>query len=162
MPTLAVAGYDGKAPYSMAKPSIPGIPPLKASYGMARVCCLASIEPEKIADLGAALKGAGESALVLIGHLEVAELSKIAPDILIVDIDRLEVDRIEMLRRLRFVLPECVIAVYSAKMLYPWSRECHLAGASCLLSKQSTVAELSRGLRIGIRGGCYTDPRFAA
>jgi len=129
---------------------------------MGRVCCFAEIEPERTTELGAALKGAGESALAVIAHLDVPALAKLSPDILIADLDRLEVDKLEMLRRLRFVLPECIVAVFSGNMLYPWSRECHLAGANCMLSKESTASELAKGLHIAIRGGCYTDPRFAA
>jgi DNA-binding NarL/FixJ family response regulator len=129
---------------------------------MARVCCLAAIDPEEVVLLGAALKSAGEAALSLIAPLDVAELAKLTPDILIVDIDRLEIDPLEMLRRLRFVLPECLIVVFTGIMQHPWSRACHLAGANCVLSKESLEAQLSVGLRSAIWGGCYTDPRFAA
>jgi DNA-binding NarL/FixJ family response regulator len=129
---------------------------------MARVCCLAAIDPEDIALLGAALKGAGEAALSILAPLEVVELAKLSPDVLIVDIDRLEIDKLEMLRRLRFVLPECLVVVYTGIMQHPWSRACHLAGANCVLSKESPESQLSFGLRSAIWGGCYTDPRFAA
>jgi DNA-binding NarL/FixJ family response regulator len=43
-----------------------------------------------------------------------------------------------------------------------WSRECHLAGAGCLLSKSATRAELVVGIREALESGCYTDPRFHA
>ena len=129
---------------------------------MARVCCLADVDPDEVALIGAALKGAGEAALSIIARLDVAELGKLAPDILIVDIDRLEIDSLEVLRRLRFVLPECVIVVYTGTLQHSWSRSCHLAGANCVLSKESPESQLSVGLRSAIWGGCYTDPRFAA
>ncbi len=129
---------------------------------MARVCCLAIVDPEEVALLGAALKGAGEAALSILAPLDVAELAKLSPDILIVDIDRLEIDPLEMLRRLRFVLPECLIVVYTGIMQHAWSRACHLAGANCVLSKESLESQLSDGLRSAIWGGCFTDPRFAA
>jgi DNA-binding NarL/FixJ family response regulator len=129
---------------------------------MARVCCLADVDPDDVALIGAALKGAGEAALSIIARLDVSELGKLAPDILIVDIDRLEIDPLEVLRRLRFVVPECVIVVYTGTMQHSWSRACHLAGANCVLSKESPESQLSVGLRSAIWGGCYTDPRFAA
>ena len=129
---------------------------------MARVCCLAVADPEEVAILGAALKGAGEAALSIIAPLDVVELAKLSPDILILDIDRLEIDPLEVLRRLRFVLPDCLIVVYTGIMQHPWSRACHLAGANCVLSKESVVSQLSNGLRSAIWGGCFTDPRFAA
>jgi len=67
-----------------------------------------------------------------------------------------------LLRRIRFVLPECVIAVYTGVMDRTWTRACHLAGANCLLSKDSSERDLAAGLRGALASGCYTDPRFAA
>lgn len=142
-------------------PSSSGADTAESVVRMTRVCCLAAIEPEDTARLSAALQGAGESALAIVSRLDVAELGKLAPDVLIADIDRLDVDPLEMLRRLRFVLPDCVVAVYSANTQYPWSRDCHLAGTNCMLSKESTGSELAAGLRTAIRAGCFTDPRFA-
>ena len=71
-------------------------------------------------------------------------------------------DQLELLRRIRFVLPDCVIAVYTGVMNRAWSLACHLAGANCMLSKQSEQRDLSTGLRRALLSGCYTDPRFAA
>ncbi|MGB6520746.1 MAG: hypothetical protein WBE83_03115 [Candidatus Cybelea sp.] len=129
---------------------------------MARICCLAAIEPEYVPLLGAALKGAGEPGLTVVAPLEVAGLRKLAPSVLITDLDRLDVDPLEMLRQVRFVLPECVIVVYSAGVERSWGLACHLAGASCVLSKESPEPSLISGLRYAIRTGCFTDPRFAA
>ncbi len=129
---------------------------------MARVCCLAAVDPKDIPLLGAALRGAGELGLTLVAHLDVAALRKLAPDVLVADIDRQEVDPLETVRQLRFVLPECVIVVYTGTAGRAWSRECHLAGASCVLSKDSRERLLVVGLRSAIQTGCFTDPRFAA
>ncbi|MGA8575521.1 MAG: hypothetical protein WB609_07535 [Candidatus Cybelea sp.] len=128
---------------------------------MARVSCLA-VDPKDIVSLGAALKGAGEPGLAIVAHLDVAALRKLAPDVLIADIDRQRVDPLEMLRQLRFVLPECVIVVFTGSIGPTWARACHLAGASCVLSKESRKPLLISGLRHAIKTGCYTDPRFAA
>ncbi|HVA28605.1 MAG TPA: hypothetical protein VNF68_10515 [Candidatus Baltobacteraceae bacterium] len=129
---------------------------------MPRVCCLASLAPQDVGLLSAALKRAGEPALSVVAHLNVAELHKLAPSLVIADLDGLEIDPLEMLRQLRFVLPNCILAVYTAVTKGSWGRACHLAGANCLLSKESSESQLSAGLRSAIRGGCYTDPRFAA
>jgi DNA-binding NarL/FixJ family response regulator len=129
---------------------------------MTRICCLAAVDPEDIQLLSAALKGAGESALSILARLDVAELGRLRPDVLIADVDHLDVDPLEALRQIRFVLPECTIAVYTAKTTSIWGRACHLAGVSCLLSKASCKSELVIGLRSAIRIGCFTDPRFAA
>ncbi len=129
---------------------------------MARICCLAAVDTNDIPLLAAALKGAGEPHLTIVAHLDVAGLGKIAPDVLIADIDRIKVDPLEMLRQLRFVLPECVIVVYTATLKSSWSLACHLAGASCLLSKEADESHLILGLQRAIRTGCFTDPVFAA
>jgi DNA-binding NarL/FixJ family response regulator len=129
---------------------------------MARVCCLAAVDPKDIPLLGAALKGAGEPGLMVVAHLDVAELAKLAPDVLVADVDRQEVDPLELLRQLRFVLPECVIVVYTAAVERSWGRACHLAGASCVLSKESRESLLVSGFRHAIQSGCFTDPRVSA
>lgn len=129
---------------------------------MARICCLAAADPKDIPLLGAALKGAGEPGLTILAHLDVGELGRLVPDVLIADVDRQQVDPLETLRQLRFVLPDCVIVVYTEAVAPEWSRACHLAGASCVLSKESSEPLLISGLRRAIRTGCFTDPRFAA
>src|SRR5579863_5562714 len=129
---------------------------------MARVCCLAAIDPKDIPLLGAALAGAGEGDLTVNATVDVAALARLAPDVLVADIDRQEVDALELLRQLRFVLPVCVIVVYTGVAKAAWGRDCHLAGASCVLSKESRRALLVSGLQRAIRTGCFTDPRFAA
>jgi len=129
---------------------------------MARVCCLAAIDPKDIVLLSAALKGAGESGLTVAAHLDVVELAKLAPDLLIADVDGQEVDSLELLRQLRFVLPDCVIVVYTGAVSRSWGRACHLAGASCVLSKQSRKRLLVSGLQHAIENGCFTDPRVSA
>ncbi len=129
---------------------------------MARICCLAAVDPKDIPLLGAALEGAGEVGLTVVANVDVAALGKLAPDVLIADIDRQEVDGLELLRQLRFVLPACVIVVYTGGARRAWSRDCHLAGASCVLSKESRESLLVSGLRRAIQTGCFTDPRFAA
>jgi DNA-binding NarL/FixJ family response regulator len=129
---------------------------------MARVCCLAGVDPKDIPLLGAALKGAGEVHLTVVANVDVAALGKLAPDVLVADIDRQEVDALELLRQLRFVLPQSIIVIYTGAAGRAWGRECHLAGASCILSKDSREALLVSGLQRAIETGCFTDPRFAA
>jgi DNA-binding NarL/FixJ family response regulator len=127
---------------------------------MARVCCLAGIGDGEVAKLRLALHDAGELGPTSVVRLNVAELGKLAPQVLLCDIDDSDVDALELVRRLRFVLPECIIAVYTLVMEQTWALECHLAGANCVLSKNSTEAELARGLRSACSSGCFTDPRF--
>jgi DNA-binding NarL/FixJ family response regulator len=72
------------------------------------------------------------------------------------------VDKLELLRQIRFVLPSCVIVVYSGDSHRAWGLACHIAGANALLSKDSSKAELVEGLGDALASGCYTDPRFVA
>jgi DNA-binding NarL/FixJ family response regulator len=129
---------------------------------MARVCCLAAVDPNDVQLLGRALKGAGESGYALVALLDVAALGRLAPGVLLADIDHLEVDPLEALRQLRFVLPDCIIVVYTARVGSSWGRACHLAGVTCVLSKKSSELQLTAGLRLAFRNGCFTDPRLAA
>jgi DNA-binding NarL/FixJ family response regulator len=110
----------------------------------------------------AVFTAAGEPALATLARLDVTELGRLAPDLLVCDIDALKVSPLEFLRQVRFVLPECMIAVYTGSEKQAWSLECQLAGANCLLSKASSEADLAKGIRGALRSGCYTDPRFAA
>lgn len=129
---------------------------------MARSCCLAGIDADIVPRFSDVLKVAGELPLATLARLEVAELRRLAPDLLVCDVDGIAVDPLEFLRQVRFVLPECLIAVYTGVMKRSWGAACHFAGANCLLSKDSSIAELASGIRDATSTGCYTDPRFAA
>jgi DNA-binding NarL/FixJ family response regulator len=129
---------------------------------MARTCCLAGIDPAMVPLFSGVFKAAGVPALATLARLDVTELGKVAPDLLVCDVDGVDVDPLELLRRIRFVLPDCVIAVYTGVMERQWCLACHLAGANCLLSKDSDERDLSGGVRGALLTGCYTDPRFAA
>jgi len=107
-----------------------------------------------------ALRSADVLGITVVARLHVAELGHLAPEIIVCDLDDLVVDSLEMLRQIRFVLPQCIIAVYTHVFKRAWARACHLAGANCILSKDSNIVELSAGLRQGILDGCFTDPRF--
>jgi DNA-binding NarL/FixJ family response regulator len=129
---------------------------------MARICCLAGIDKTLVPMFSAVFKAAGESPLATLARLDVPELGRLVPNVLVCDLDASEKDSLELLRQIRFVLPECIIAVYTGITERTWGLACHLAGANCLLSKESSERQLSKGLRGALRSGCYTDPRFAA
>jgi len=129
---------------------------------MARTCCLAGIDQAIVPMFSAVLKKAGEQSSATFARLDVSELGRLAPDLLVCDIDDIDVDALELLRQIRFVLPECLIAVYTGVTERTWGRACHLAGANCLLSKDADERCLAGGLHYAVRSGCYTDPRFAA
>jgi DNA-binding NarL/FixJ family response regulator len=129
---------------------------------MAPTGCLAGIDAAAVPMFSAVLKAAGEPALAVLAGLEVPELARLLPDLLVCDLDEAPLDPLELLRQIRFVLPDCLIAVYTGLVEREWGRACHLAGANCLLAKGSSEQNLSDGLRDALSSGCYTDPRFAA
>ncbi len=129
---------------------------------MARSCCLAGIDGTKVAMFSAILKTAGFPALATLAALDVRELGSVNPDVLVCDVDAAAVDKLELLRRIRFVIPDCLIAVYTGSTERTWGLACHLAGANCLLSKASNERQLTKAVIGAMRTGCYTDPRFAA
>jgi len=111
--------------------------------------------------LTASLLAAGYETPTVTPGIRVSDIGRAAPDILVLDIDEAETDPFELLRRMRFVLPACIIAVYSATMRRAWARSCHLAGANCLVAKSSDGPRLVTGLKAAFATGCYTDPRFS-
>jgi DNA-binding NarL/FixJ family response regulator len=123
---------------------------------------LADIHREQIPMFIAVLKRAGLPISPSVASLDVLELGEIAPDALVADLDNLAVDPLERLRQLRFVLPACIIVVYTGNKTRFWGLDCHLAGANGVLSKASTEVELAFGVRSALRNGCFTDPRLTA
>lgn len=89
----------------------------------------------------------------------VAKIAQHAPAVMLVDLDNLHTDRLECLRQLRFVLPQCAIVVVLSGSLETWAAQCHLAGASGVLLRNSLPRMLA-GIRRAVRHGCYTDPAF--
>jgi DNA-binding NarL/FixJ family response regulator len=95
-------------------------------------------------------------------RINVTELGRAVPDMLVLDIDDLAVDPLELLRMIRFVLPVCIIAVYTRTLEQSWALACHLAGANCTLAKGSGSAQIAVGLRRALTSGCFTDPSFVS
>jgi DNA-binding NarL/FixJ family response regulator len=129
---------------------------------MAFKCCLAGIDRSLIPMFSGVFLGAGAPTLLSLARLNVAELNEMRPTLLVCDVDGVDVDALELLRRIRFVLPECLIVVYTSVIEHGWSIKCHLAGVNAMLSKDSNERLLAEGIRSVLRSGCYTDPRFAA
>jgi DNA-binding NarL/FixJ family response regulator len=112
--------------------------------------------------LTAALLSSGFESPTIAERINVTELGLAAPHIAVLDVDALDIDPFELLRMIRFVLPLCVIAVYSGTLEQRWALNCHLAGANCVLSKSSNEEQITSGLSQGLASGCFTDPSFVA
>ncbi len=128
---------------------------------MARSCCLAGMDGA-VPIFSAVFKAAGEPALATVARLDVLELGRLVPDVLVCDLDDVDVDHSNCCAKFasfcRTVLSPSIAVSWSAS----GGRACHLAGANCLLAKSSDEQRLSEGLRDALRSGCYTDPGFAA
>jgi DNA-binding NarL/FixJ family response regulator len=111
--------------------------------------------------LVAALLSFGYPSPTIAAAISVTELAREGPALLVLDLDRVVTDPIELLRRLRFVLPLSIIAVYTSTLERDWARACHVAGANCLLSKSGDAAQIGAGLRDAIVSGAHTDLDFA-
>jgi DNA-binding NarL/FixJ family response regulator len=129
---------------------------------MARTTALADIDPEKVPLLRLVVKRAKAPTLIVTSRVDVVGLRTVSPDVLICDLDALETDPLEMLRQLRFVLPRCIIVIYTSNAKRSWGLSCHTAGASGVLSKDSSETELAAGLKLAMADGCFTDPRLRA
>jgi DNA-binding NarL/FixJ family response regulator len=129
---------------------------------MAEISCLAGIDRSMLPMLTAALKASGETRRPVRSALNVRDIGRVHPELLVADIDGLAVDPLELIRQIRFVLPTCVIVVVSAERRREWALACHLAGVNGVVSKSSTKAEVVEGLADARASGCYTDPRFVA
>jgi DNA-binding NarL/FixJ family response regulator len=129
---------------------------------MARAYCLAEIARNDIPLLAAAIRAAIEGSKVSLTTLDVPMLHALAPALLVLDIDPPKPPGLEALRQLRFVIPDCIIAVFSNSESGDFVRDSHNAGANCLLSKSSGVSEVTYGLQRAWQTGCFTDPRFPA
>ena len=127
---------------------------------MPHVCALAGIDDSALTELEAVLRASGQRRKAVTCELDVRALDRIRPNVLIGDLDHVDADPLELLRQIRFVLPACMIAIYSDQTRKTWSLACHTAGANAMLAKTSTEAELTNGLTEALASGCYTDPRF--
>jgi DNA-binding NarL/FixJ family response regulator len=127
---------------------------------MASICCLAGID-RSAAPMFARILAANGFAAPLLARLDVRELGSLGPSILVCDVGRLAVDPLEFLRRVRFVLPNCTIAVSTSDTERAWGVACHLAGANALLAKGAGEAATAFGIREVLMSGCFTDPRFS-
>ncbi len=64
---------------------------------MPKISCLAGINRSLLPMFRAALLAAGVKAVVRIAQLNVAELGKIHPDLLLCDVDQVNVDQLEFI-----------------------------------------------------------------
>jgi DNA-binding NarL/FixJ family response regulator len=127
---------------------------------MRSICCLAGID-RSAAPIFARILAANGFAAPVHARLDVRVLGLLGPSVLICDLDGLAIDALEFLRQVRFVLPDCTIAVSTGVTERAWGVACHLAGANALLAKDAGEAATAAGIRAVLASGCFTDPRFS-
>jgi DNA-binding NarL/FixJ family response regulator len=111
--------------------------------------------------LSRVLRRAGFDAPICSLTVSVSALARYAPHVVMIDFDHLCGDQLESVRQIRFVLPNCAIAVVSSNFKSEWARTCHFAGASGVISGSGTSIHMTAGLQRATLTGCYTDPAFA-
>ncbi len=124
-------------------------------------CAVLSFDKDAAIELGNVLVQAGYDRPQHSREVRVASLREYEPQVLVVDFDHLHSDKLESIRQLRFVLPECAIAVVSSNFEDDWARRCHMAGANGVLSSRSAPHRMAAALRCADSTGCYTDPEFS-
>jgi DNA-binding NarL/FixJ family response regulator len=95
-------------------------------------------------------------------ELGVAKLSTYRPRVLMVDFDHIHSDEFESIRQVRFVLPDCAIAVISSNLNHSWARRCHMAGVNGVMPAGQAIGRLVAGLHHAVDTGCFTDAAFAS
>jgi len=97
---------------------------------------------------------------VALARTKISEINAHAPDVLMIDLDHLPGDCLESVRQLRFVLPECTIAVLTSTFETRWAKRCHAAGACGVLPGGGSEAQILIGLQQALLTGAYTDAHF--
>lgn len=123
-------------------------------------CAVLGCDKSVAGHLGEVLIEAGYDRPQYSEDVRVARMGRYSPRVLLIDFDHLRSDKLESTRQLRFVLPNCAIAVVSSNSQHDWARQCHMAGANGVLSSGSSVQQMVVGVRIADSTGCYTDPAF--
>jgi len=124
-------------------------------------CAVLSFDPKVAKQLGKVLVEAGYDRPQQSQDVSIASIRTYAPRIVMMDFDHLRSDKLESLRQLRFVLPNCAIAVVSSDLQHGWAKQCHLAGASAVLAGGSSIRRMVAGVRSADSTGCFTDPDFS-
>jgi DNA-binding NarL/FixJ family response regulator len=125
-------------------------------------CAVLSCDNDVVNQFSGVLLEAGYDRPQCLEDVGVAKLGRYEPRVLMIDFDHIRSDKLESIRQLRFVLPDCAIVVVSSDLNGSWAMKCHMAGANAVLSSRSRARDMLAGVQRAVRTGCYTDPAFAA
>jgi len=95
------------------------------------------------------------------GEAAIAAATRIAPDILIVDLSMPGTDGLTVIRKLRHMRRQTKIIVWSRFKDSEYVREAFAAGAVAYVLKQSSFAELRRAIDAAVSGQRHVDAALA-
>jgi len=92
------------------------------------------------------------------GRRAVALAAETKPDLALVDYRMPRLSGTDLVRQIKEVSPDTVIAVYTADADQQMARDVMEAGAVALVLKEAPLADLVRALEAALAGGSYLDP----
>lgn len=123
-------------------------------------CLVADDHPALLAAVSSYLSENGFEIVgpVSDGRRAVALAAETKPELALVDFRMPRLFGTELVRQIKEVSPETVIAVYTADADETMAREVMEAGAVALVLKEAPLADLVRALEAALAGGSYLDP----
>jgi len=94
-------------------------------------------------------------------RLELGDLERTLPQVLVLDLDGHTVDLDETLARATTLLPELHICVVTASTRPETMQRCLTAGVDGFIAKDATPTELIHAIKCVAQGASYADPRIA-
>lgn len=92
--------------------------------------------------------------------MSLEEIGRHEPAVVFIDIDFIDADPIDALRRLRALVPNATLCAYTGNGESGWAAACSRAGANCVISKSATPIEIVDGINLALRVGAFVDHRF--
>ena len=92
-------------------------------------------------------------------QLDVKAIVAADPELVFLDADFGSDDPRSAVAAVRKAVRNAIICVVTQRRRKALGASCLRAGASCVLSKESTDAEVVEALRFALAGGAYADPR---
>jgi DNA-binding NarL/FixJ family response regulator len=105
------------------------------------------------------LEVVGEAAS---GREAVAQVSRMRPDVVLLDLEMPDVDGVEAIPQLLFAKPDVGVLVFTAYDTDERVLGAIRAGARGYLLKGASAEEIARGIRTVQAGGSYLEPRVAS
>ena len=123
-------------------------------------CLVADDHPALLAAVSSYLAEHGFEVVgpVSDGRRAVALAAEAKPELALVDYRMPRLSGTELVRELKKVSPDTVIAVYTADADEAIAREVMEAGAVALVLKEAPLADVVRALEAALAGGSYLDP----